>query len=214
MTDKRLPDISEYYQGDRAAHEEAEWNRVQRYRPNLDELLHIIAQEKILSIVEIGCGSGIIATQLPWQVQYLGIDANDTFLELARKKNHEGRKFVKKDVREVTREWLQQEYGTFDMVLCLSFLKHFGLHEWHEIVWRILSLTPLALFEVQHANTDYDDGIEYHHVYTRVDFTRGIIGAAGHDIVSQKEIYRDDRMWETTYLTRRHPDELSEHLLP
>jgi trans-aconitate methyltransferase len=178
-----FPDISEYYTGELAAHEEYMWRTTQQYKNNLEFLNKTIAARNVQRMVEVGCGSGFIPTGLPDGVRYLGVDNNPTFLAWAKDKNP-NRAFEKADIRALSLDWLKGKgYAPFDLVATFAVLKHFGLHEWDDVVKTILGLAPVAVFDVQLTNRDLDNGTAFHHSFVTGEHLERVVAAAGHRIV-------------------------------
>ncbi len=184
MEEKRLPDISEYYVGDLATAEQASWLHDGHYAEKAEAVLNALGRFAILrSVVEIGCGSGLLAMSLPADVNYLGIDRNETFLGWARSANLPSRSFVAADARDVKPAWLAERGGPFGLVACFSFLKHFGLHEWDERLAALLALAPVAAFEVQLSDRDFDDGVHYHHSSVTQERVLAVVRRCGHRLL-------------------------------
>jgi SAM-dependent methyltransferase len=175
-------DISEYYEGDLVTSEEDAWNTVKEYKRNLAQVARVVKERNVKGIVEVGCGSGLIPVELPEEVRYLGIDKNPAFLNLARNKNRPmGRTFVLEDVRNVTPVWFKdQGHQAFDLVMSFAFFKHFGLHEWDDIVKGALALAPLGCIEVQTSTHDFNNGSQFHHVFVTQERLERVIREAGH----------------------------------
>ncbi len=181
VPERRFADISEYYTGEVAATEEAAWNTTRMYRRNLAQVERLIQKEGLFQIIEVGCGSGLIAAELPDIVDYVGVDRSAELLAMARAKTaHTGRVFFQEDVRRITPEWVAEKgLAPFHLVMCFAFLKHFGLHEWDDILKGILALAPVACIEVQLAEQDFDDGTQFHHVFVTQAHLERVISASG-----------------------------------
>lgn len=199
-----MKDISEHYDEARAKQEEAAWAESGFWKRNATYLnaaiaTHILASDHPPSILEVGCGSGWIPTmlletsnggQLPHN--YLGTDTNQHFLKMAREKNPKT-KFRKRDVRQVDPKWLGQKQQQFapDLVCAFAFLKHFGLHEWVDIVTGILPLAPVAVLEIQMSDIDVDDGEQYgfHHTSISQATLDQCLTATGKAVVSEQQTF-------------------------
>ncbi len=131
------------------------------------------------SIVEFGCGSGLLAAELPPIIEYFGFDKNEWFLARAveRSKSWPSRIFADLDVRNDRGQPLQ------DLSMAWSFLKHFGLDEFDGILTKILACGRCCAFNVSHLPFDLDDGKDFHHVYVTEERVRKLIEAAGHEVV-------------------------------
>jgi SAM-dependent methyltransferase len=178
-----MKDISEYYVGNLAVSEEEAWKTVKLYERNGAEVLKLVNDKGIKRVVEVGCGSGWIPTLLPAHTEYLGIDMNDTFLEWAREKNHHApnRKFVKEDVRNLNPLWLlYQDFTDPGLVCCFAFMKHFGLHEWSDILKHVLSLATYAAVEVEVTEKEFDNGTDFHHCFVEQSRIDRVLEEVGH----------------------------------
>lgn len=176
-----LPDISDYYTGQRAVDEEVNWLMGEAHQKQADTILPWLRQYEVASIVEYGCGSGGFAQKLPDGLDYTGIDKNSYFLERAKSKakDNRRRRFIQGDVRNTGP-------SSVGCACCWAFLKHFGLHEWNEIVGRILAPAQFGCLEVQIADRDVDNGSQYHHVFVTEERLKQAIEAAGHKEIDRK----------------------------
>lgn len=138
-----------------------------------------IAQEGIKSVVEFGCGSGLLAAELPSGIEYLGIDTNEWFLGRANDRNlsFDQKHFVKCDARE------REPSEVRDLSMAWSFLKHFGLDEFDSILTKLLGCGRCSCFNISHLPFDIDDGTDFHHVYVTEERVRRVVETAGHEIV-------------------------------
>lgn len=176
-----LPDISEYYTPERAAHENKQWTLTQGYKKNAAFLLPLIERFKIRSVIEFGSATGHLAGEIPPDVEYLGVEPNDHFRKMAQEKLSEaGTKFVKGDVRTFPNGGVTVPA---DLSMAWAFLKHFGLPEWDAILTKILSHGKYGCFDVQVADRDIDDGVDFHHVWVTEAHVLGAVEGAGHDLV-------------------------------
>jgi len=180
-----MKDISEYYVGDLAIAEEKAWDEVKEYKRNYAQLELALSEFNAKSVVELGCGSGWIARELPAGVRYVGFDKNPTFLGWAKGKNRPDRTFVYRDVREISPAWLKENHGEFDLACCFAFLKHFGLHECDDVLMLLLSLAPRAVFDIQITDRDIDNGTDFHHVFVTKQRLEQVVAAGGHRIVNR-----------------------------
>jgi len=206
-----LPDISEYYRKEQnAAAEEKAWNEAKRYVKHAASVAKALKLFGGRSVLEVACGSGWVPAMLPKNVAYTGVDKLSTFIELARGKNKDGdRTFVCGDLREVL-----PTLGSFDLVCSFATIKHFGLHEWSDIVRRLLEKAAAGVLELPISDSDYDNGTEFHHIFVTKDHASRAIGAAGHEVVAtevfcegiavDKDAPGGKRpITEVTYFTRR-----------
>lgn len=156
-----LPDFSEYLkrQG-KFDIEERDWLK----NPGKNDwhakiVNEFIEKNGVQSIVEIGCGSGETARRLKGFKTYLGVDSNDDCIYYARgKTNPRFYGFINKDIRKLN-------FAPYDLVMCFSTLKHFGLDEWYDIFKKISSFGRYFIFDIPISDTTKDDGIDFHHVW-------------------------------------------------
>lgn len=181
----RFPDISEYYTSETALQEEAAWLLEGPQPKHCLFLRPLLVQNKIQSILEFGCGSGILAALLPEEIEYVGFDRNRWFLERARKRNaHFGiqRVFECEDVRRRT------GIVSYNLSMAWSFFKHFGLHEIDDIMSLVLAAGEFCAFDVQLTDEDLDNGTAYHHTFITQERLATIIREAGHVEISRTQI--------------------------
>lgn len=154
---------------------------VERFWKKLDrsELVKKIMEHQPKTVLEICCGTGWIPLDLPMDVNYFGIDANEGCIKLATEKNPL-RKFFCCDLLDPG-SW---PGGTFDMVLGFSCLKHFTLDRWDEIYTKMLFRGAKTLSTVYLRNRDIE---EAKHPYVHTAVTPGhmerVIKKAGHRVL-------------------------------
>lgn len=85
-------------------------------RAMADQYIRPEAGERIL---DVGCGYGDLARCLP-DVTYVGVDANEHYIEFARRNPFNGADFVVGDVTELSEE----RYGRFDCAVLIGVLHH------------------------------------------------------------------------------------------
>jgi SAM-dependent methyltransferase len=178
-----MNDISEYYTKDLAVAEEVQWLLTQQYKNNLDFILPEIKENGIKSVVEFGCGTGLIAQGIPSEIYYIGIDMNRHFLEMARKKNP-GRMFHNGDIRT------DLHFG--NLSCAFAFLKHFSLDEWDGIFAKVITAGKYAAFDIQILDQDLDDGTEYHHVFVTERRIANCLEICGYREVKRKTLQEAD----------------------
>lgn len=157
-----LPDYSEWLTDERLGKEETAWADSKFYLTHAAHISLLRSKFPILNVMEIGCGTGWVPTQLSPDFNYVGFDKNEKVLEIARTKNLVSRKFLFGDIRELTPDSISP-LMTPDLVCAFAVLKHFSLEEWDSIFDRIVALAPLGLFTMSVANENRDDGVEFHH---------------------------------------------------
>lgn len=178
MTTTRLPDISNYYNLEKATKEDVQWLYTGQYRREAAFVLPRFERYGVKSVIELGCGSGLLATQVPAEIQYIGIDKNVHFLEKARDRNP-GRRFLCWDVRNV-------EEGLHDCAMSFGVLKHVSLDELDSFLACVLRHGRYGAFNVQVAQECYDDGTEYHHTHITMERLKQALAVAGHEIVDME----------------------------
>jgi hypothetical protein len=165
-----MNDISEWYTDERACDTEVQWLLGDKHQRFLRFVNPIIEQNDLKSVIEFGCGSGIVAEGLPGRItNYFGIDTCQWFLDRAVKRL-EGRMIYNLE-RMDARSWVQTD---FDLALAFAFFKHFSLDEWESLLGKLLAAGRNAIFDMQLAEEAFDDGSEYHHTFV----TQKMLGAA------------------------------------
>lgn len=187
-----LPDISKWYTPDRVAVEDAIWIEGQHYRENVQRIAEVCRSRHLRTVMEFGCGTGLVAANLPASVEYLmGIDDNYHMLERARERNSK-LEFIHADIRTLQ----GPAHGTLqaDLVCSFAVLKHFSLSEWPAILRIILAHGTYALFNM-HALPDdrepFDAGTEWHSAWPRRCDIVAAISAAGHKVIDWDDSHID-----------------------
>ena len=83
----------------------------------ISEMVCPLAGERIL---DLGCGVGASAKFLPDNISYVGLDVSSEYIEMARRRYGNKRKFICADVTSIDEE----ELGTFDRAFCFGVLHH------------------------------------------------------------------------------------------
>ena len=83
--------------------------------PCLDRRYRYIARHVGESVVDVGCGTGVLADYIPEGKKYLGIDLNERFLRYGQKK---GRNVMLQDATTFDR------YGDYDACVIMDLLHH------------------------------------------------------------------------------------------
>jgi hypothetical protein len=163
-------------QGDKLAEEDAAWLRDHtQEREEVAALVNrIISENDIETMIEFGCGTGWVGQVLPPHVWYTGVDGNSECVAIAQERN-------RKPTSDYKHGDIRQHRDTLhDLVCSISFLKHFGLHEWEGVMDQFLSFGRYAIFTLQLTDgDDYDDGTEYHHVWIGPDTLKSVL--KGHE---------------------------------
>jgi SAM-dependent methyltransferase len=188
MADK--PDYSTWLTPDRLAIEERYWAdpALRTWPLFVAAIAKIRERYPINWIIEFGCGTGWVPSQLPSPVRYAGVDSNARCLALAVEK-FRGRDapevgFYNADIRtvEIT-PWSPDAPDVFDLACSFSVLKHFGLHEWDAVVAQILKHGRYGVFSMSVGSEVLDDGVEFPHVWVTQERLRQAVQAAGHDVL-------------------------------
>lgn len=168
-----MPDYSAWLTPGRLVQTEIEWGTMDR-----SELINEICRHKPETVVEFCCGTGWIPYELPHHMEYLGIDANEGCIGLAKRRNPT-REFRHDDVRKV--EIMARGY---DMALAFSCLKHFSLAEWDDIYGKVLRAgkrTLTSIFMDPMDNEDESHG--FPHTAVTIKRVERVIEANGHRLV-------------------------------
>jgi predicted TPR repeat methyltransferase len=168
----RVNDISDYYTEERALAEEVEWI-LRKPHASIIEWLSPRAA-KLQSVVEFGCGSGIVASSLPQTASYVGVDSNEHFIRMA-KKRCPNKCLMQTDVRDFERHG-----KLFDLAMAWNFFKHFQISELEAIFASVLTHGRFGAFNVQVLQYDLDNGQDYHHVHITDERLTHLINSAGH----------------------------------
>ena len=177
-------DISEYYTKELAEKEEKAWLECELYKRNAKQVNDYIIKYDLSTVLEVGCGSGLIPTLIPNKIYYSGIDNNSYFLEMARK-NNKSRIFVKADIRSY------HIIFRYDLVISFAFLKHFAISEWVDIASKVLQLGRFGIIEVQIAEKAFDNGIDFHHTFVTEKMLSEALETAGRKEESRISTFKD-----------------------
>lgn len=177
-----MRDISDYYVGPLVAAEEKAWAAAKFYVPYRNAIALAVASCGGERVLEVGCGTGFVPAGLSNNIDYLGLDRNDSFLALARGKNA-GRanvRFHNLDVRLLTPAWLNAANFKPDVVASFAFFKHFGLGEWERVFATVVASAPTAVFEVSLSDVDHDNGVDFHHTFVTPGKVYRVLASLGH----------------------------------
>ena len=177
-----LPDYSEWLTRDRLDAEEAAWATpaaVLGHRRDASRVAAVVRARGLRSVIEVGCGTGRVASMIPADLAYIGLDKNAGCLTRSRLRVPT-RAFLRADVREVAARFPELRA---DVVCCFSVMKHFGLHEWEAVLAAVLRLGRHGVVEAQVAAEDREDvGHGFHHVWVSEARLRRAVAAAGHAV--------------------------------
>ncbi len=79
-------------------------------------------------VVDIGCGTGDILNYLPDDIEYVGFDKNETYIQYARKKFGNRGKFLVGTPGDYLKS-IDNELNMADLVLCNYILHHLNANE-------------------------------------------------------------------------------------
>lgn len=177
-----LPDESSRYSAALADNEDANWVLARAWERPLAFLLPRLFPNDIITCVEFGCGSGLLAAHLPADLSYLGVDKCDHFLKKARNRceNMGGRAFRCFDVRNFD----PKEHA--DLSCAWSFMKHFALREWDAVLAKVLQAGRFAAFDCQVAARAFDDGVAFPHVFVTERKVLSAVAAAGYEVEAEQ----------------------------
>lgn len=151
----------------------------------------VLAMVDAQSVVEIGCGTGHLASRIDVE-SYLLIDANAECLAAAHQRKPNAKAMLS-DVRA-----LQFAEPVADVVLAFGFLKHFSTNEWWDIFHRVASAGDVFAFDlpIKHDQDELfiDDGVHYPHVWASNQKLAAAFEAHGYDIV-----YRDESLYDVCF---------------
>lgn len=190
-----MPDYSEWLTPARLAETEQAWAKMDR-----SELIAAIMKHHPKTVFEFCCGTGWIPFDLPLDVEYEAIDANEGCIGLAMKKNPT-RRFGVQDVREFA------GIEPVDMALAFSCLKHFSLEEWDGIYSKVLQAGKRTLTSIYlHAHNKEDPGHGFPHVAVTHERMERVIKENGHRLVQVFTLPPLNKHPEPLVLTERVDD--------
>ncbi len=173
---RRLPDMTDYYTPDRALAEEVQWCVKGHWKPVVTFLLPRLRDYEVKSLVDFYPATGHVARQIPEEIDYLGLEPNEWFLKKA-KMRCPNRAFQPDSVRTY------EGPGKDDLAMAFFHVKCYRLEEWNDIVSKILAKGKYGAFDMQVADRDHDNGVEFHHVYVTEERLSRAVAGAGHEIV-------------------------------
>jgi trans-aconitate methyltransferase len=174
------------------------------------DVLGFVAKNQIKSVVEIGCGSGMLAQRISAQCAYVGFDKSVDLLTLAQNRNAK-LKFVMGDVREIP------SHVRGDLVVCFGFMKHFAATEWNDIFSRVLACgEQYAIIEIPNPGMHYKEELrgqtfisdeydtsnnkfEFPHVWVSLSYFVEVANAHRFKVM---DVYQPDSV-EPTYVFKR-----------
>lgn len=173
---ERLPDMAAQWDDSRCLQEETTWILDAHYKRHLAFLRPRLERYRIASVIEVGCGSGLLANDLPAGLDYLGIDRCGWFVDRAKARAEasrvKGRAFKCWDARNM------EAQPPYDLVMAWNFFKNFSLEEFPRLLAKVLSLGRLGCFNVQVAPQAFDNGSEFHHSFVMAGMVEKAVQAA------------------------------------
>jgi len=179
---QQLPDYSMWLTRERVAVEDALWSDPEKatWPYFVEAIARFMPPVKRPSVVEFGCGTGLVAHALSGKVVYLGVDANAECIEKARERNAlTSNAFFLGDIRKAS------PLREFDLSCAFSFLKHFAAHEWTDILGKVLKPGLVSVFSVIMGPEVKDDGVEYPHLQVTQQLLHDAVYKAEHRIMDQ-----------------------------
>lgn len=187
----KLNDISLYYdQGNRAIEAELDWILHQEWKREI-EFVQKHWQAGIEQVLEYGPGAGLFAQALyvlQPTIKYTGLEDSEKLCAIAQARAAACRQdleFLQGDVRHI-----RFQVEDVDLTVAFSFLKHFALEEWDDILLAILGQSQRwAAFDVQFLGHDLNNGTEFNHVFVTEQRVRSLLEKAGHEEVARQTWY-------------------------
>jgi len=164
----KLPDYSEFLDKEgMLQYIESEWQKNKHIHEHQASIINeLIAEFDNCVLLEVGSSTGNLA-KLLHECFYTGVEKHKPSIALAEKKNPT-LKFKNSDVRKMKFK------NDFDIVCAFAFMKHFGLHEWNDIL-KVLAecSSKYVVFDMPSTDKEdpFDDGEFYnhHHVWMPED---------------------------------------------
>lgn len=163
---QKFPDYSDFLDKEgMLEYIESEWKKNEHIHRAQAELVNKVVEENgILSLTEVGSSTGNMSQFLKVS-KYTGIDKNESSVLLAREKNKD-KEYHIGDIRSC------KNMDKSELVCAFAIMKHFGLHEWSDILDILAYLsTKIVVIDVPIANKTFDDGEQHghHHVWFNID---------------------------------------------
>jgi len=188
-----LPDYSEWLTEERLQVEEKAWLEAGFHKVYARELDEALGRSIAPVILELGCGIGLVPHELIdgrlRPCGYYAVDSNDRCLQKAYYRNKEVIQYVQADIRKLV--WNLDAFDIPQPYVVCSFavLKHFALDEVVDLLGRILTLAPVAVFSIPISLGDFrDDGVEFHHSWMNLNCLENMIEIADKEIVRRSTL--------------------------
>lgn len=139
------------------------------------------------SILEVGCGPGLVLANLPRvpAMRYIGVDANPLCLASANARNPSRGTFIQSTAADFLRDY---DGAGFDLFCAFAFFKHISLEEWPTTFTGLLRLARKAIVMQTIQTEPMDDGTEFIHAWQSPATVLKAIAEAGHRLVFPAEL--------------------------
>jgi cyclopropane fatty-acyl-phospholipid synthase-like methyltransferase len=169
-------DFSAWMDEKRFLNEKAGWLRDKLYLEYADTINEVCEQYALRTVLEVGCGAGLIPAHLNPQLTYSAVDANLHCVREACARNPT-LSISLEDIRDFS-------HPPVDLVCSFAVLKHFSLVEVSPIFKKMASFGRYFLSTIQFSNQDLDDGtVGYPHIWMEESALNAITLFADHEIV-------------------------------
>jgi cyclopropane fatty-acyl-phospholipid synthase-like methyltransferase len=169
-------DFSDWMDEKRFLNEKAGWLRDKLYLEYAGMINKVCAEYNLKSILEIGCGAGLIPRHLNGDLTYSAVDANIHCVREACARNP-NLEISLEDIRDFS-------HPPVDLVCSFAVLKHFSLIEVSPIFKKMASFGRYFLSTIQFSDQDLDDGSEgYPHIWMEESSLNAMVLFAEHEIV-------------------------------
>jgi SAM-dependent methyltransferase len=175
----RLPDYSAYLTAEQLEIEDRLWLTCDYYTTYATLVTEHLQDGR--SVVEFGCGTGLVQQRLPADVLYVGLDANQLCVERARLRCRWAvrHSVAQADVRTA-------EVAHVDLTCAFAFLKHFALSEWRTVAANVMRPGARSVFTVPLVPDDYEDGTAYPHARVSERTVAEAAAIAGHRVLEYR----------------------------
>jgi SAM-dependent methyltransferase len=184
-------DYSEFLTPEKLEIEEEGWAEGFHNKKMADLVTSVCDDHDLITVIEMGCGTGWVPFYLPQNLLYLGVDKNSLCIQKAWAKNFKiaARRhisFVCDDIRDFI-----LPDAPFDMVVSLSVLKHFRPEEWQYVFIKIMEKGDYACFTMSIGPNIVNDGVEFPHTYITKELLLESLELAGKKILTEEALTPD-----------------------
>ena len=160
------------------------------------------------TVYEFGCGTGILASLLPKNLRYIGIDNHAESISIARARcQRNDFRFDQFDIHDGVPDYMMRRAS---WVIAWAFFKHFSLDGWVNLVSNLIRTGDRAVFNCCVSEQAHDDGTEFHHVHVTREMVNEAVSKAGHTVVLERtrgEPFKTSQGYTSVqplFLTRRN----------